>query len=59
MPTKRACSVITSYSIHYTKLYDGPVILGSSRVSALRFIVLNVIGAIPWAILVSGRNNFV
>lgn len=34
----------------------GPVILGSSRVSLLRFAVLNVIGAALWSVLVSGAG---
>lgn len=32
----------------------GPVILGSSRVPMLRFAVLNVIGAILWALVIAG-----
>lgn len=32
----------------------GPVIIGSSRVSVLRFALLNVLGAAVWAVLISG-----
>jgi membrane protein DedA with SNARE-associated domain len=34
----------------------GPIILGSSRVPLLRFAVLNVVGAVLWAVLVSGAG---
>lgn len=34
----------------------GPLILGSSRVPLLRFAVLNVVGAVLWAVLVSGAG---
>jgi len=34
----------------------GPLILGSSRVPMLRFAVLNVMGAVLWAVLVAGAG---
>ncbi|QIK38710.1 DedA family protein [Caldichromatium japonicum] len=34
----------------------GPLLLGSSRVPVLRFVVLNLIGAALWAIAVSGAG---
>jgi membrane protein DedA with SNARE-associated domain len=34
----------------------GPMILGSGKLSLLRFAALNVIGAILWAVLVSGAG---
>ncbi len=34
----------------------GPLILGSSRISFLRFAVFNVIGATLWAVLVTGAG---
>jgi membrane protein DedA with SNARE-associated domain len=34
----------------------GPLILGSGRVPLLRFAVLNVMGAVLWAVLVSGAG---
>lgn len=55
---RHATIFILSVRFLYGLRIAGPVILGSSRVSVLRFAILNVIGAIPWAILVSGAGYF-
>ncbi len=34
----------------------GPVIMGSSRVPLLRFVLLNVVGAALWAVLIAGAG---
>jgi membrane protein DedA with SNARE-associated domain len=34
----------------------GPLVMGSSRVPALRFTLLNLVGAVLWAVLVSGAG---
>lgn len=34
----------------------GPLILGSSRIPLLRFVVFNVVGAALWAVLISGAG---
>lgn len=34
----------------------GPMLLGTSRVAILRFVVLNVIGAVVWALTIGGAG---
>ncbi|PLX75733.1 MAG: DedA family protein [Azoarcus sp.] len=55
---RHATVFILSVRFLYGLRIAGPVLLGSSRVPFLRFAVLNVIGAVPWAALVSGAGYF-
>ncbi|HZV54848.1 MAG TPA: DedA family protein [Rhodocyclaceae bacterium] len=47
---------ILSLRFLYGLRIAGPLIMGSSRVSPLRFALLNVVGAVAWAMLVSGAG---
>jgi membrane protein DedA with SNARE-associated domain len=47
---------ILSVRFLYGLRIAGPVIIGSSRVSVLRFALLNVLGAALWSVLISGAG---
>lgn len=47
---------ILSVRFLYGMRIAGPVILGTSKVPALRFALLNVAGAAVWAVLISGAG---
>ena len=49
-------SFILSVRFLYGLRIAGPVIIGSSRVTFLRFAVLNVVGAALWAVLIAGAG---
>jgi membrane protein DedA with SNARE-associated domain len=46
--------VIIGVRFAYGLRIAGPIIIGTSRVPAARFVVFNAIGAVIWAILVAG-----
>jgi len=47
---------ILAFRFMYGMRIAGPLILGSSQVSLLRFMVFNMLGATLWAMLVSGAG---
>ena len=57
-PEPSRFSVITSYSIHYTKLYDHGIICGVFNIAGI-LEKPHVGHAIIMAALLAGRNNFV
>ena len=46
--------VVIGVRFAYGLRIAGPIIIGTSRISALRFLIFNAFGAIIWAILVAG-----
>jgi len=46
--------VIVGVRFAYGLRIAGPIIIGTSRISSLRFVAFNALGAIIWAVLVAG-----
>ena len=49
---------ILSIRFLYGLRIAGPILLGSSRLPALRFFVLNVVGAVLWTVAITGLGYF-